>query len=438
MNESFILAPEQWSPAEHGPEEIRQTSGFLRIRIQNRLATRVDDDRARSVRDTVLVSCYPLAVWFASSWWRLCWEPTPETTPGVDWCLSHEMRGAGHGFLWPHLRFESDGETITVVCTPSAEDSNEPVRYLTGCRESIPVGLFAESVESFIQTVLARLDIIGIQNTELHTLWREVSMERSHSQFASYRKLEAVLGLDPDDAPAYIENFLQLSKGAGESAMVEVAAACAGLDASLILNNIRERMDSEGIMGDFSALQGLRMADWPDRPHCEPWERGRTLARKMRAVLGNGMEPIKDRHLCDLFGLKVEDLTADHAPTARIPWSLAIREVGGSQVSLLFRHKSLSGRRFNLARWLGDHFSAPGGDRWLPVTNTKTARQKVQRAFAAEFLAPIDAVKSFLDGDFTDEDRIVEAGTYFGVSPLMVKSHLSNHRLVLPETVGVY
>ncbi|MEO5341062.1 MAG: hypothetical protein H7837_11205 [Magnetococcus sp. MYC-9] len=438
MNESFSLIP-QWFPAGHGPDEIRQTSGFLRIDIQNRPATRVDDDWAKSVRDTVLVSCYPLAIWFASSWWRLCWEPIPETAPNTDWCLSHDMRGAGHGFLWPPMRFISDGETVSIICTPSAAESNEPIRYLTNCRASIPVDAFTKAIESFIQTVLARLDVVGMQNTELHAIWREVVMERGNLQATSHRRLEATLGFDPDGAPEDIaENFLKLSEEAGEAAVIEIAAACANRDPSLILDDIRKSVVSSGITGNLSGIPKLSTADLCDRLNPAPWDRGRALARAVRAVLGNRMDPIPDRHMCDLLGVRTEDLTVDHTPMARLPWSLAIRETEGNQVNLLFRYKGLCSRRFEMARWLGDSFLAPMRDRWLPATGKKTARQKMQRAFAAEFLAPIDALHSFFDGDFTDEDRIEEAGKHFGVSPLTVKSHLSNHSLVLPETVGIY
>lgn len=432
---SFIL---QWEPTKHGPDEIWQTSGSLRINIQNRSITRVDDDWSKSVHDTVRVSCYPLAIWFASSWWRLCWEPTPEK-PDTDWYLSHEMHGAGHGFLWPPMRFESDGETMSIICTPSAENSNEPIRYLTRCRESIPLSAFTKAIESFIQTVLARLETVGIKNTQLHALWREITIEQGDVQATYYRKLEAFLGFDPDDAPEdAVKRLLHLSEDVGKAAVVEIATACANRDSSLMLEGIERSMRSEGIVGNISGIPNLAGVAAHESLTQPPWERGRTLARAVRAELNNTLDPINDKNLCDIFGLKVQDLTGDDAPMAGVPWSLAIRNAENNRISLLFCRRNLSGRRFEMARWLGDSFSASVHDRWLPATNTKTARQKMQRAFAAEFLVPIDALCAFLEGDFIDEERIEDAGKYFGVSPLMVKSHLSNHNLILPETVGIY
>jgi Zn-dependent peptidase ImmA (M78 family) len=65
-------------------------------------------------------------------------------------------------------------------------------------------------------------------------------------------------------------------------------------------------------------------------------------------------------------------------------------------------------------------------ERWLPVTDTGTARQKTQRAFAIEFLCPISALDEYLQYDSSVE-AVEEAGEYFGVSELAVRSHLANH-----------
>jgi Zn-dependent peptidase ImmA (M78 family) len=72
----------------------------------------------------------------------------------------------------------------------------------------------------------------------------------------------------------------------------------------------------------------------------------------------------------------------------------------------------------------------------LPATDTRTARQKAQRAFAAEFLCPIGALRQFLDKDFSP-DSIAAAGEHFGVSDLAVKSVLANHREIAYDLVTV-
>ena len=91
-------------------------------------------------------------------------------------------------------------------------------------------------------------------------------------------------------------------------------------------------------------------------------------------------------------------------------------------------------RRFEAARLLSDFMFASMKDRWLPATDAKTVRQKLQRAFSAEFLCPISSLKHLLQGDYSS-DSLDEAGYYFGVSPLAIRSHLANHGLI--PTIGV-
>ncbi|MBF0271639.1 MAG: hypothetical protein HQL98_06230 [Magnetococcales bacterium] len=414
---------------------MRRTSGTLSINLNDRLVTRVEEALSRSVRTTVRVSCYPLALWFASSWWRLCWELAPSWRKSqTDWSLSHEMSSAGHGYLWPPMRFESDGEMVSVSCQSALSSGHEPIRYLTEFRDvAIPVPVLTAAIESFVQTVLARLEVVGIQDTELHALWQELSNERRDPRIALYRKLEAGLGFDPDDAPEdIVDFFMGLSAEAGKAAVGELAAACASRDSSFVWDALDKSRSSGGVPGSFSELRTLKIKN---TRHDFPWDRGRQLARAARCAMGHGNDPISDKNLCDLLGLREAELTDSASPPVdALPWSLAIREPQRDEARLLFRRKHRCGRRFEMARWLGDFLADPQ-ERWFPATDTKTARQKQQRAFAAEYLAPIDELGAFLGEAITDEERIEEAGRHFGVSALTVKSHLANHGLVHPDEV---
>jgi len=68
-------------------------------------------------------------------------------------------------------------------------------------------------------------------------------------------------------------------------------------------------------------------------------------------------------------------------------------------------------------------------DRWLPVTDAATARQKLQRAFAAEFLCPIESLKNYLGAEFLPE-AFEEAAEHFGISERAITSHLANNHLI--------
>ena len=96
-----------WLPPLQGPPEIAHTSAGLQIRFGDQIATRFEDEWSQSVQQRIRVSAYPLALWFASSWWRLRWEPdwTRGEMGAADsaWRMSHELPAAGHGFIWPRL-----------------------------------------------------------------------------------------------------------------------------------------------------------------------------------------------------------------------------------------------------------------------------------------------------------------------------------------------
>ncbi|QEP43501.1 hypothetical protein D5085_10405 [Ectothiorhodospiraceae bacterium BW-2] len=60
------------------------------------------------------------------------------------------------------------------------------------------------------------------------------------------------------------------------------------------------------------------------------------------------------------------------------------------------------------------------------ATRTYTYRQKLQRAFAAELLCPAEQLVNEMRNDYSDENQTSVADT-FGVSPLTVKTILTNH-----------
>ncbi len=424
-----------WVSADTGPAEERTTSALLSISVEESIATRVIDDWSRSVHDWVRLSAYPLALWCAASWWRLRWEPAPESARRtVSWRMAHEVTGAGRGFLWPQLTFDSDGENVELSCKPSRASSTEPVRYLSTFRRLLPANSFEHALDAFVNLTVQRLDDEGIRETPLHSLWKELLEERGDSGLAAYRRIEAMLGFEPGEGPEQlIANFAQLSAHAGEGAILQVVSACAGPKPAAALTDVRELADAPGVHGRVNLPSGLNgPAPLEEGP---PWIQGRRLAEKVRAALGLQPKPISDKDLSELLGVRASDLAPEAAAHGRnIRLTLGVRQPGADGIKLLFRKRNRPGRRFEAARLLADHLMAPQSDRWLPAADTKTSRQKRQRAFAAEFTCPIVWLQNELGGDFSNES-IEDAAEKASVSPLAVRSNLANHGLMPPEDV---
>ena len=349
--------------------------------------------------------------------------------------MAHEMPGAGHGYLWPLLTFASDGEVVDAICRPSNPLSPEPVRYVTDFREAIQARSFERALDEFVALVLARLDAVGLSATDLHLLWDEVLAERADPSVTLSRTLEAKLGFEPDDAPdTLLSRLVTLSEHAGTAAAEEIAPACAGSNPAQTLDSIEALARSSGTEAHFALPASL--LSLPPNGSVTPWQKGKYLASEIRRAYDLGSRPITDQELAEILQIPAEALQKSPAVGARRPLGLGIRNGKNGDLKLLFRKRTRPALRFEATRFLGDQISTPVQERWLPVTDTGTARQKTQRAFAVEFLCPIAALEEYLHYDFSPE-AVEEAGEYFGISELAVKSHLANHGRIPFEAVTV-
>jgi hypothetical protein len=431
-----------WESALHDAPEVRETSALLTIMLGNTVVTRNEDAWSRTVRDEVRLSAYPLALWCAASWWRLRWEPLPmrPATPNHSWRMAHEMAAAGYGYLWPQLFFAFDGESMHVWARQSAPDVQAAVRYLLDAHHAIPGAAFEHTLDEFIAHILARLDAVDVQRTTLHDLWHEIMEERHDADLAAYRRLEAMLGFDPDECPAELyQKFASLIPRAGAAAITELAPVCASADPGAALEQVMAFADAEGLEGHINLA--IPTGDSTAAVPTPVWERGRALARRARAAVGLNGVAVTDERLCELVNLPTERAlntedtrrTRDTRRTHPL-LSMAIRHEESQQLKFLLRKRNKPGRRFELARLLGDALMADTNDRWLPATDAKTARQKMQRAFAIEFLCPIQSLTAFLGDDFSS-DATEEAAEHFGVSHTAVETHLVNNGLLSSDVL---
>ncbi len=429
-----------WEDAEHDWPEICKTTGPLRILIGQRSLTRNEDGWSQSVKQTTRVSAYPLAQWFAAAWWRLMYEPLPPIgiKPSTSWRMAHEMTAAGFGFLWPRIVLAPDGENLQIWSVPTRDDSEQPVRYLADTGGIIRLKCFADAVDDFMDLVLNRLEAVGLSQSELRDVWTEIEEERADPALKDFRRMEAMLGFDPDEIDSgVVERFVELRESIGNSAPDEIASACASGDPIARLDHIKHAAEMEGMPGKFSIPEiEDPTGRYRDRP---PWVRGHELARAVRKAMGLNGQAIPDPELSAMAELTPDQAFGENPCSERMPLGVAIR-TQGSQVKFVLRKRNPAGRRFELARLICDHLLFGCDDSWLPATDTKTVRQKWQRAFAAEFLCPIDTLTEWLDNDFS-EDSIENAADHFGVSERTVTSQLVNHGLLpafmLDEGLGM-
>lgn len=364
-------------------------------------------------------------MWLASSWWRLSWEPLPKhgTRPSLDWRMAHEMGAANHGFVWPRVLFASDGEFVSVWAEASG-GKGQSVNYLAGldAPQSIPVVEFQRCIDGFVEAVLSRLRAVGCDDSELKSLWGFVQEDRADNLLSRIRQLEAQLGFDPEECPEdAIGRAIALQAQMGDSAMSELAPIFGKREQGVALGEIDTLSSIEGLQGKPQVAK-IKLTS---NTSAVPWKRGIEAARNLRDQIGSGNGYINNEVLCGLLGLTKDELE-NWIPPSRLHATVAVPVKDGA-LNYVSRRRHPIAKRFEFSRLLGDYLCEPAGsEHWLTSTDLATSRQKYQRAFAAEFLCPINSLVEFLEDDFSDS-AIEEASERFGVSEKTVESLLMNN-----------
>lgn len=420
-----------WLTSGNDSPEIRQTMGDFGLKVGDINLTRNEDTWSQTIRDSVLVSAYPLAAWIVSSWWRLLYEPLPPTgtKPSVSWKMAHELTAANQGFIWPRVILASDTEVMQIWSTASKAVEQQSVRYINSLDRPFLVNLseFEETAKAFIESVLSRLDATGITDTPLAGLWQEVQEELADPYASQYRRREAELGFDPDECPEdLVTDALTLAEKIGDQTFSEVAPAYSKdiLETRPLSAKIDELIQESGFDGkpevfiEHSTVQECSKA---------PWQKANEVASRLRDVIDLREGPVTDGQLYDLLGLHKSEYEALPSPPRRNISIAVPLDTGGFRFHT--RKRNRPGKRFELARFIGDYLLYGSyGKSWLANTDLRTSRQKYQRAFAAEFLCPFSSLRAYLDNDYS-ESAIEDAAEYFEVSSRTVGSILTNNGL---------
>lgn len=435
MDKIFKISVE-WESAVSGTPEEMATSAALRIGVGDSCATHVEDARSKSTREFIHASAYPLALWMAASWWRLRCESTfPTKNPPLSWRMAHEVAAAGYGYVWPSLKLFSDRENIHIINQVTSHSEISTLRYLDGFDETVPERVFAKEAKDFIELTLSRLHAFSIFDTELEQVWAEVVNEQKHADMSTYRMVEAQLGFDPDEAPeAFLDAFLSHADRIGSDAIFEIASACAGKDPVTNFSNAVSLSEQTAISGNIMVAEALTSTlEKSGLSGLSPWERGWTVAHAARKSWNIAKDAVSSARLAEILEIQSDCFSDASHRKRKGSVGLAIRKEDNG-VAFHFSGGVETSKRFEAARFLADHLLAPISDHWLPATHAKTARQAYQRAFAAEFLCPIDPLQDFLNGDYSEEAQ-EDAALHFHVSPICVASNLANHGVIDPDLV---
>jgi len=425
MQPTLNIAAE-WERLDEGEPEERACFGAVGIQCNDRWLTEGLDGFVNRIRPAPLVSAYHLAEWLAWNWWRLRWEPRSNTP---EWAFAHRLTTIGLGYVWPNITIFSDGERTALIAKPTQERSATVFRYTCDSAGIVPSSLFEGAVDRFFGQVLSQLQAEGIGETNFRRIHTDLTEERQDQEVARRRKLEALLGQDPDEAdPTVVERLIADAGSLGEQAVGELAADHARGGILLGANDLTQIAGKIGFAGSpRSAVRLAAGTGLPSPQDVPAWRLGAEAARALREQQAMGTQPIGDARLAELAGVDAGALVGDAG--AGISFALDRNQIEGRVV---LRSRWHTGRRFELARLLADRIVAPPRGRLHAATRAYTYRQKMQRSFAAELLSPFAAVDDMLKGDYSAEAQ-QDAAEHFQVSERTILTLLVNHRCLERE-----
>lgn len=424
MSRALSFAVLDWLPGAGFGELERETLASLKIvaGADSIPVTEVEDRAASTVRDHINVPAFPLARWLLANFWRLRWEPT-RSRPSADWLEAHSLAAIDGAHAWPSLDFASDGQFVQLRMEAESSADVAGIRYLRDVVIDVPGADFEQAVLEFVETVEARVAALRPGRQALAELRDEIAAERADPEQAERCRLQALAGIDPGAASEdWFDKVEDLARTLGHQTAHELVAVSPELPG--------------GLSGVESTLKAMRASpqnvrlDWvpettrspaPDEP---TWQRGERLASCVRTRLNLSSGPVPNSRLEELFEVKLPLLRSASLPSPELSGGYRNGADGGLTTVLVPTAHRRS-QRFYLARLIGAA-SQLAGQHVLPVSKAGTALQKLERAFAAEFLCPWAELSAFCNDHGTDDDAITEAAAHFDVSELLVLSSLVN------------
>ena len=414
--------------------EHRATWARIEIWINDRCVTRFQDLFNDELRSGILRPVYPIAEWLLVNWWALSHELYHPHRRGY-W-RRHNLRAAEEGFALPNIEFVNQGELTEIRWSPHRAEHQMAEFIGQGSARFARADIQAE-LSRLIERVVHRLQKRQLTGTfveaEFDVLKQLCPDERDFCVAAG------AFGLDPFQ----IEGS---EAGAIEHATSQIPVA------------LHEELLA---VADLKRLQP--MIDWVNqattdcRQHCfatdrlfplarersiqerekTPWQLGYQRARELRQEFRLTNTPVR-------FDLLADDLdefarnAQNNGYSERSPWIDLLGDASDVNKLQLSTTKRLPvSRRFTIARAIGDFLTLERRDFFVITASNSsemgeaaTARQQFNRAFAAELLAPAEALEKYVStDDIVSEEQIGELAEQFEVSELVVSRQLQNHRL---------
>jgi hypothetical protein len=435
----------EWTPLSEGDNPTDQTG---------------QQEYATAVYEELTLPLYPLADWLSTHWWNIFYEYWSEERQRHDAYYSiaffqrHDLALADSGFAFPDLRLQPAIEDILAYWPGSdsgaftaSRTAHLQLRFIVeAAYRYLDTEHLKHSLASLIYKVVNRLEQKGITDTDLQEIWPEIQNADPHLAAAdsndpalfNFCRTAGALGrtpweLDEAEANTIIEIYQSLPEGIRDEFFHYVELDQLQDDAQALRQLLQQ--PETGGNKVFSHLKAALREDTSNNlAEVVPWERGYELARQTRQLL-NISDPdftySTTEKLTESLGQAVHGngydpfIQQENLPHG-VP-ALAIPDTEGHplvQMGTTFGYDE--SRKFAFARSLGD-WLLPETAQEAIVTHSYSKRQRLNRAFAAEFLVPAEHLRRQVQHSQVNSDDLFYLAKDHNVSTYLIEHQLENH-----------
>ena len=410
----------EWiSEGPNASAEERATLCNLQIFVNGENACLHFDPDTKATFEHITVPAVHFAEGLATDWWSIF--------GGRD--REHQVLHYRTGFALPDLSLKCDGSTLEVTGS-QLSFGNPSVRFWQTGTELLSRDGAESTLAAFIERVVDQLACSGVASSEVAVRWSRVSDSRSDPDERAFCEAAGAFGVDPylisDTDARIIEDAGDLFT---EEALIELLAGISRQNrerSRQLLEWVRQMEDrppDESRLPDLAdiAEQIRHMVRWNTQERS--WAAGYRAARALRAEITAelGVRFTSTEVIAKKLG------ASDFATTSAIPGVLALIARNEEDVHVHLRGRepdewTLQAQNLAFARAIGDAVCFPDTPRSVVNELRDAERQAAGRAFAAEFLAPVQSVLDMVDSGRDD----YEIAGSFKVSPMVVAHQIEN------------
>lgn len=417
----------------------RASWSAIKIRAGSRTISRTEDKALQAERSQLYLPTFPIAEWIVQNWWHLLHEPCrTEAVPSVhadephfSWTKRHCLRAADSALLLPALYIFHDGRDLRAQWFRDAEGAlpHMTAEFVDSGATTLHAGATEDALTTFVNDCLSRVS--AIEDPRIEELQRDWSaITQADEEERAFCIIAGRLGIDPythapnyDAVTRFIEELVEdpnvplvkdLTTASSPEHIVQHWEWINQTQSRYGLGRVRAAL-AEANGSATSAFQfGYEIA-----------HRVRNRARLDLDVPLPGIEGVADAGYGFELSVGPEVSTSGREIRSIAGWADAnLAVVAGSPQHRL-------SKRFALARALFFLLVSPK-DAVRLVTGAFTWDQQASRAFAAELIAPREALKKHVTV-FADRADVGRLARRYQASPMLIKRQLENAEVAVVD-----